>query len=66
MKITAQDLKKLGVIEDIIPEYGGADEDALSSMASDMKGRIRTFLKKMEGKSGEQIAEERYERFRKF
>ena len=66
MKITAQDLKKLGVIEDIIPEYGGADEDALPSMASDMKGRIRTFLKKMEGKSGEQIAEERYERFRKF
>ena len=66
MKITAQDLKKLGVIEDIIPEYGGADEAALSSMASDMKGRIRVFLKKMEGKSGEQLAEERYNRFRKY
>ena len=66
MKITAQDLKKLGVIEEIIPEYGGADEDALSSIASDMKGRIRAFLTKVEGKSGEQLAEERYARFRKF
>ena len=66
MKITAQDLKKLGVIEEIIPEYGGADEDALSSIASDMKGRIRVFLMKNEGKSGEQLAEERYARFRKF
>lgn len=66
MKITADDLFKLKVIEQIIPEYGGADEEALSSMASDMKGRIREFLKKQEGKSGEQLAEERYERFRKF
>jgi acetyl-CoA carboxylase carboxyl transferase subunit beta len=66
MKITAQDLKKLGVIEEIIPEYGGADEAALSSIASDMKGRIRVFLTKVEGKSGEQLAEERYARFRKF
>ena len=66
MKITADDLYKLKVIEQIIPEYGGADEEALPSMASDMKGRIREFLKKQEGKSGEQLAEERYERFRKF
>lgn len=66
MKITADDLKKLGVIEQIIPEYGGADDDALTSMASDLKGRIRTFLTKQEGKNGQQLADERYKRFRKF
>ncbi len=66
MKITAQDLKKLNVIEEIIPEYGGADEAALSSMASDMKGRIRNFLAKQDGKSGNTLADERYARFRKY
>lgn len=66
MKITAEDLKKLQVVEEIIPEYGGADDAALSSIASDLKGRIREFLKKQDGKTGEQLAQERYERFRKF
>lgn len=66
MKITAQDLKELHVIDDIIPEYGGADADALSSIAGYMKGSMKKFLKAQEGKSGEQLAQERYERFRAF
>lgn len=66
MKITAEDLKNLDIIEQIIPEYGQADAEALTSMASDLKGRMREFLKKQEGKSGAQLAEERYQRFRKF
>ena len=66
MKITAQDLKELQVVDDIIPEYGGADEDALTSIANYMKGNMKKFLKAQQGKSGEQLAAERYERFRKF
>lgn len=66
MKITAADLKKLGIIEKIIPEYGGADEDALSSISAYMHKSIRDFLAKWEGKSGDEIAEARYHRFRKF
>ena len=66
MKITAQDLKELHVIDDIIPEYGGADEDALVSIARYMKGNMKKFLKAQNGKSGEQLAGERYERFRIF
>lgn len=66
MKITAQDLKELHVIEDIIPEFGGADEDALVSIARYMKGNMKKFLKAQTGKSGEQLANERYERFRIF
>lgn len=66
MKITAQDLKELHVIEDIIPEFGGADEDALISIANYMKGNMKKFLKAQDGKSGQQLAQERYDRFRIF
>ena len=66
MKITAQDLKELHVVEDIIPEYGGADEDALTSIANYMKGHMKEFLRAQNGKSGEQLAQERYDRFRAF
>ena len=66
MKITAKDLLELGIIEKIIPEYGGADDDALSSIAVYMHKCIREFLESYEGKSGEEIAKARYERFRKF
>jgi acetyl-CoA carboxylase carboxyl transferase subunit beta len=66
MKITAQDLKALHVIEDIIPEYGGADKDALTSIANYMKGHMKEFLKRQNGKTGEQLAQERYDRFRAF
>ena len=66
MKITAQDLKDLAIVDDIIPEYGGADEDALSSIANYMKGHMKEFLRAQNNKSGEQLAQERYDRFRKF
>jgi acetyl-CoA carboxylase carboxyl transferase subunit beta len=66
MKITAQDLKALHVIEDIIPEYGEADKAALSSIANYMKGHMKEFLKRQNGKTGEQLAQERYDRFRAF
>lgn len=66
MKITAQDLKELQVVDDIIPEFGGADEDALTSIANYMKGNMKKFLKAQNGKMGEQLSAERYDRFRKF
>ncbi len=66
MKITAKDLKALNVIEDIIPEYGGADEDALSSIGNYMKGKMKDFLKRESTKSKEELVEERYNRFRQF
>ena len=66
MKITAADLKELGIIEDVIPEYGGADKDALVSIARYMKGNMKKFLQKQSKKTGKQLAQERYERFRKF
>lgn len=66
MNITAQDLKRLGVIERIVPEFGGADKKTTKAIAGYMKEHIKEFLEKYNGKSGEQIALERYDRFRNF
>lgn len=66
MKITAQDLLHLNVVEKVIPEYGGADDKALHDIAMFMKYHMREFLEKYKGKSGQEIAEERYQRFRSF
>ena len=66
MKITAQDLLHLNVVEKVIPEYGGADDKALHDIAMFMKCNMREYLEKNKGKSGQEIAEERYQRFRSF
>ena len=65
MKVTAAHLKELGIIERIIPEEYPASEENLPEIAEYMKIRMKQFLEKQAGKSGEQIAQERYERFRK-
>ena len=66
MKITAQDLLALHVIDGIIPEFGGADEAARDSIARAMKQELKRFLKDNRRKNGEELAAARYERFRKF
>lgn len=66
MRITAADMKELHIVEEIIPEYGMADEDALTSISNYLKGHIKEFLRKMSDKSIDEIVEQRYSRFRKF
>lgn len=66
MNITAQDLKRLGIIEKIIPEYGGADKQTEETIANYMKEQIQEFLERYNGKFGDEIAKERYERFRRY
>ena len=66
MRITAQDLKQLHVIEKIIPEFGGADSSTAEAIAGYLKEQIKEFLEKYRGMSGDRIAAQRYERFRKF
>lgn len=66
MRITAQDLKMLHVVEKVIPEFGGADAKTTEAIAGYMKENIKGFLERYRGMDGEQIAAERYERFRRF
>lgn len=66
MGITAQDLKRLGVIEQIIPEFGGADESTAGAIGGYLKENIKKFLEKYDGMCGQELAAQRYERFRRF
>lgn len=66
MKITAQDLKSLNIIEKIVPEYGGADDTVKAAIGGYLRENICDFLKKYEGMSKEDIRNERYDRFRKY
>lgn len=65
MKVTAAELKELGIIERVIPEEYPACEDNLEEIGEYMKIQIKRFLRRQEGKSPEQFAAERYERFRR-
>lgn len=66
MKITAQDLHELQVVEQVIPEFGGADEVTVGTIATYMKKHLKEYLSSQAEKSGEDFARERYERFRRF
>lgn len=66
MGITAQDLERLFVIDRIIPEFGGADENTAADIAGYMKELMTEFLRKFDGMDGADIAQDRYDRFRKY
>lgn len=66
MGITADDLKRLLIIEKIIPEYGGADASTVKDIAGFMKEQMVEFLRKFDGMDGDAIAGDRYNRFRKY
>lgn len=66
MGITADELKRLSVIETIVPEYGRADASTVEDIAGFMKTQMAAFLQKFDGMDGAAIAEDRYRRFRKF
>ena len=64
MKVTARDLRKLGIIEEIIPEREPADGENLKEIAGEMDKRIEIFLEKYKEKSSEELQNQRYNRFR--
>ena len=66
MNITSQDLNRLGVVEKIIPEFGGANPNTVEAIGEYMRDEIGKFLDACEGKDWESFAEERYNRFRKY
>ena len=66
MKITAHDLKELDVVDDIIPEFGGATRMLFHQSGNYMKGNMKKFLEKESKLTKDQLLEERYKRFRKF
>lgn len=66
MKITANDLQDLGIVEDIIEEEEPIGIHNIEEITSNMRTKIEAFLKQYDGMSKEDIVKERYERFRVF
>ncbi|MFT3984172.1 MAG: acetyl-CoA carboxylase carboxyltransferase subunit alpha [Lachnospiraceae bacterium] len=66
MRLTAEDLKRLQIIEKIIPEYGGADAVTLPSIAMYLKRSFKEYLNRSACEENKDYADERYKRFRKF
>lgn len=64
MKITAEDLKELGIIELIIPEREPSMLENIAEIAAYMKKNISRFLEDQNQLQIEEIAEQRYRRFR--
>jgi acetyl-CoA carboxylase carboxyl transferase subunit alpha len=65
LKLTAKDLARLGVIEDIIPEpLGGAHRDH-REMANTLKSYLLRYLRELRALSIEELLEQRYQRFRR-
>lgn len=65
MHITAEELKKLEIVEKIIPEFKD-DVNSIFKTSEYLRGEIIRFLSEMSTKSRDQIVQERYERFRKY
>ena len=66
MKITANDLKELGVIEQVIEEPEPASIDNILDISEQMKAMILGFIEKYDKMTPEELVEQRYQRFRKF
>lgn len=65
MKITARDLMELGLIERIIPEEEPASAENIEELAGKMEGEMAAFFARYLSMAGEEIASERYDRFRR-
>lgn len=65
MRITAPDLKELDVIDGIIPEITGGAHRNVAKQAFNIKKCISVTLKALNSLNGEQLIDDRYEKFRK-
>ena len=65
MKLTAQDLYELKVIDKIVKETTEESEEAFEKVARNLKKEIREMLTELETLTPEEIVEQRYHKFRK-
>ena len=65
MKITAQDLKKMNVIDEIIDEPDNGAQEDFATVANKLKMYIIKSIKELSEISKDELVERRYEKFRK-
>ncbi|AEB29973.1 acetyl-coenzyme A carboxylase carboxyl transferase subunit alpha [Carnobacterium sp. 17-4] len=66
MKLTAQDLFGLDIIDFILPETNSEGLLSQEQILKDMKDNIGSTIKELSTKTPDQLVEERYQRFRKY
>lgn len=65
LRLTAKDLKELGIIDEVVPEpLGGAHRNPKEA-ASMLKERIKRHLEELDKLSPEELLERRYEKYRR-
>lgn len=64
MKITAPDLKELGIVDEVIGEVKGGAHKDVKSQASEIESVLYLSLKKLMNLSEEQLVAHRYDKFR--
>ena len=64
MKLTAQDLYKDGIVEEIIPEPVGGAQRAHGVLFGNLDEALRRQLRSLDRMNGRQLAEQRYQKFR--
>jgi len=64
MKLTAKDLFELKVIDKIIKEPKGEDEETFKKIANNLKKEIQKEIEQMKSLNEDQIVEDRYMKFR--
>ncbi len=64
MKLTAKDLKELKVIDKIIKEPEGDEQESFNTISENLKKEILKTIKEYSKKSPEEIKEDRYQKFR--
>lgn len=65
MKLTADDLKKMGVIECVLEEPEQYTVQTMKSVADQLRGKVEAFIEKYEQMPEQKLTEHRYQRFRK-
>ena len=65
MRLTAEDLYDLNIIDKIIKEPNGDEGEVLKKISLSLKKEIQKILKEMQNKTEQEIIEERYAKFRK-
>lgn len=65
MKITADHIMELGIADELIPEPRGGSHKDLKKQAESIKSALLKHLEELEKMSGEELREDRYQKFRK-
>lgn len=64
MKLTAKDLYELKVIDKIIKEPKGDEEESFKKVAKTLRKEISNAIEEMKNMSPEELVEDRYQKFR--